>query len=246
MENEEKKNPLKIKPLESSATSHKSPPLMEAIELKHPFSILIAGATGSGKSCLLLNLLMNPNMFFQYFDKIYLIGATARSDDSFEHLGLRDERIITDDFIEQLKEITDEQRLIVEKKGIKESPKMLIIFEDCTANKKLQNSKEFNITITANRHMNTSIIMCVHKLNAMARTARLNSNHLMVFPCTNSEKEILAEEHMTHFYNKKSFMKLIDKAFETSEDDPKPFLWVNTKSKDIKQRFRKNLDTYLY
>jgi hypothetical protein len=65
---------LRIKPLPTRATKVVSPPLMEDVDLKHPFSLAVYGMTGSGKTVGVLNLVTNPHMYGEYFDEMYLFG----------------------------------------------------------------------------------------------------------------------------------------------------------------------------
>ncbi len=48
----------------------------EHIIAKHPFRAVMSGCSGSGKSCLLLNLLSNKRMYANYFDIIFIVRVT--------------------------------------------------------------------------------------------------------------------------------------------------------------------------
>jgi len=235
---------LDIKPLKTKASKHSSPPTMEAIGIKHPFSMGIFGASGSGKTVLTCSLLLKKNMFYRYFDNVYLITPTGSSDDTFDLLKLPKENIITDNFIPELKKIIEEQEKQVQSKGILEADKTCVIFEDLTSLKKLMNSSEFLKAFVQNRHLNMSCIAVCHKYRALNRTARLNCNHHIFFPMSNSERAIIAEENMTSKWHKKSFNDMIDVAFTPDRRSQRPFLHINNKSNQD-ERFRKNFTTIL-
>jgi hypothetical protein len=233
-----------IKPFPVKAKKMKSPKMMEQLGIKHPFSIGVFGCSGSGKTVCVCNMFTNKNMFRHFFDQVYLFSPTGSADDTFKHLGLGDERIITDDMIPKLQEIVEEQKNEVETKGIDKARKIALILEDLTSCKKLMNSKSFLQAFVQNRHLNISTIACCHKYNALNRTARLNCNHCFIFPCTLSEKKIIAEDNQTANFDKKSFMAMMDSSFEPEKGMIKPFLHINRKA-DIPNRFRKSFKKIL-
>ena len=236
---------LKIRPLPTRAARLRSPPLMEHIDLKHPFSLAVYGMTGSGKTVAVLNLLTNPAMYGGgFFDEMYLFSATGKSDDSFDALELKKNHIITDDMISKLKKIIATQKRDVERRGIDRAKKVCIIFEDLTANRKLMNSPDFIKAFVQNRHLSCSTIACCHKFNALIRTARMNANHHWLFPCSESEVSRVVDEHQPPALTKKQFEELIRYAFEATEDMPRPFLWINLKV-PTQTRFRKSLEEVL-
>ena len=106
------------------------------------------------------------------------------------------------------------------------------------------NSSAFLQAFVQNRHLNMSCIAVCHKYNALVRTARLNCNHAMLFPCTGSEKKILQDEHSTYLIEGKAFDRMLNEAFTPEKDMPRPFLHINGKS-PIEQRFRKSFSYVL-
>jgi hypothetical protein len=69
---------LKIVPLPTKASKIQSPPLMDEVTLKHPFSLAVYGMTGSGKTVAVLNLLTHPQMYGQYFDEVFIFSGQIR------------------------------------------------------------------------------------------------------------------------------------------------------------------------
>lgn len=235
---------LRIKPLPTKATKLQSPPFMEEVDLKHPFSLAVYGMTGSGKTVAVLNLLTNPHMYGEYFDEVYLFSATGKSDDSFDALELKKNNVITDQMIPKLAKIIESQKRAVERKGIDKAKKVCVIFEDLTANRKLMNSPDFIKAFVQNRHLSMSTIACCHKFNALIRTARMNANHHFLFPCSESEVSRIVDEHQPPGLKKQEFLGLIQHAFEPTEEQPRPFLWVNLKV-PTNIRFRKSMEEIL-
>jgi hypothetical protein len=217
---------------------------MEEVDLKHPFSLAVYGMTGSGKTVAVLNLLTNPHMYGEYFDEMYLFSATGKSDDSFDALRLKKKNIITDQMIPKLKKIIDSQKKEVERKGVDKAKKVCVIFEDLTSNRKLMNSPDFIKAFVQNRHLSMSTIACCHKFNALVRTARMNANHHWLFPCSESEVSRIVDEHQPPELRKREFVGLIQHAFEATEEQQRPFLWINLKV-PTNIRFRKSMEEIL-
>jgi hypothetical protein len=232
---------LQIKPLPTRAKNISCPPLMEQVNLKHPFSLSVFGSTGSGKTVAVLNLLTNPNMYGGYFDEVYLFSVTGKSDDSCDALDLKPSNIITDSMISKLDSLMKKQQKAVESKGIDKAKKVCILFEDLTANKKLMESDSFLKSFVQNRHLSISTIACCHKYHALNRTARLNSNHAWVFPATDSEVNRICDEAQPPTLKKAEFIQLINYCFESTPDNTHPFLWMNVKE-PYSTRFRKSLE----
>ena len=233
---------LEIKVMETDAHKHENPPLMEGINLKHPFSVSVFGNTGSGKTVLTLNLLTNKHMFGEYFDEVHLFGLTARSDSSWEVLKLPD-KFIHDkphSLISDLRALLNERKADVKRVGVHKSKKVCIVFEDATANRKLLNSAEYIESYVQNRHYGISVIACCHKYHAQTRVCRLNSNHIMLFPATPSEINRLCSELQPSFLSKKEFIDAIRHCFEPDEECSHPFMWLNFKSPE-RERIRKTL-----
>lgn len=234
-------NHLKIEPFKVNSHKIEVPKLAKEIGLIHPFSIGVFGCSGSGKTVLTCQLIYKDNLYRKYFDKIYIFSPTGAVDDTLQYLKIKDEFIITDNMIEKLDELIEQQTNEVEDKGLLDADKILIIFDDLTSQKKLMNSPQFMKCSIQNRHLNISSIFICHKYNSLLRTVRLNVNHLMIFPCSLSEQKIIIDEHTTPNLTLKQMSEIIKYAFKKSSDNPKPFLWINLKT-DFDKRFKKNLD----
>ena len=237
-------HPLQIKPLETKATKEVNPPMMEAIGLKHPFSMGIFGLPGSGKTILCCQLLCNKNLFYQYFDKIYLFSHTARTDDTFKHLGIPDDQIFSDNMIEELDKIIQKQKPIVEDKGILESDRICCVFEDLTANTKLMRSKPFIQTFVEFRHFNMSPIAVCHSYKSLIKVCRISTHNKMFFPCNQTESECIREDNQVYGMCKNNFNAMLKEAFTPEPDNSHPFLHINNKV-PAPIRFRKSLTTIL-
>ena len=218
---------------------------------KHPFRLILTGRSGSGKSNLLVNL-MKKSIFYGrtdaddektgYFDLVFLFSPTAGiGDDLITHLDIPSQRIYTDPstFLVRLNHIFETQDALIKSNGIAKSPKILCIFDDIQSATKFMNSDSFTKLFIAGRHSNISIIVAIQSWTRLPRVLRLQASNIMLFPSSNSEIELLADEYTPPGFNKREFMSLV--MYATSE--PYNFLHINNQAHDNK--YRKNLDAVL-
>ena len=219
----------------------------EGIVPKHPFRLLISGASGSGKSNLLLDLLTCKKKFHSYFDIIFIISPTCgKLDDSYNLLvekmkqGRTKLFMINDLDPAQVKHIMTINKKIIEKKGAHKSPKILIVYDDIISDVKFMNSKPFKQSFVASRHYNASVVICTQKYNAVPRVARLQASHVCYFRGNQSEDERIIDEFCPPKYTKREFEEVLNHATRK----PYSFLYVNT-FLPFRVRYRECLHTIL-
>jgi hypothetical protein len=241
---EESSDLLKIIKFDTNKSKIKLRPLQEQkIIPAHPFRLLLVGRSGSGKSMNLCNLMTRPHMYgrtqpnnkkSQYFDDlIWLFSPTAECDDLANHLDLDEQKIITDEklFTPVLEHILKVQKGIIDKKGLLDSPRICLVFDDIQSAEKFLKSPKFTATYIAGRHYNISTITCCQSWTRLP---------LMLYPSSGSEVELLADEYTPVNSTKKQFRDLIKYATK----EPYSFLHINNQTK-IKDRYRKCLDSVL-
>jgi hypothetical protein len=201
----------------------------------------ICGRTGSGKSQLLLNLMLRPEFYGKkngkhYFHEIHVFSPTAKSDDIYEALELPDENLHVDLNTAELREIMDTQKEDIEKKGIDKCKRICIIYDDVQGNPRFLRSPEFKESVVANRHNNFTVFILGQSYKHIPRQVRLQSRYIFFFQGSNNEREIIAEEVAAPGLTKQEMLELVDFATE----DEYAFLYVNL-NENFKRRYRKNL-----
>lgn len=194
---------------------------------KHPFSMLLVGKSGSGKSnCLIWTL---NELYKKYFERIVVIGATVKSDEMYDAIDetIDDKDKISDNLVSECRRVLEERQAEVESKGVTNCSRMLVILEDCTSERKLQASQAFTKLFVQLRHLGASVICCAHKLRAIPRVCRLNAVALLVFPLDRSDTKILIEEYCSMYLNKKEFAGLLKHCWEPTDEFVRPFLYYN-------------------
>ena len=241
------KNPLKVSVFSTNKSKVSTRPLHEDhIVPKHPFRMVLSGASGSGKTNLLLHLLTTGDIYKNYFDVIIIISPTAgKLDDSYAALAEGNPksviRIVNDLDPDVIEKIMDVSKKIILEKKVHKSPKLLLVYDDVIGDKKFMNTKSFLHSFIASRHYNASVIICTQKFNAVPRTCRIQANSVIYFKGGNSERLTLAEEFCPAGYTKREMEEIIDHCTK----EPYSFLFWNGQAQHGEQ-IRKGLETVLF
>lgn len=216
----------------------------EHLQNKHipgfPTTVVAVGEPGSGKTNCLMNLLTREDMWKGFYDRIYYLGPTIKSDKLYQHLNIPKDQIVTEqeEFIPKLVEWTTRQVEEVERDAAK-APKCLFIFEDITSYyHTAQSSPDFAKCFNTIRHHKASAYANIHKLKALNRTARMACRHVMVWPVNKSEIMQLYDDYGPKNLSKWDFMVLCKHAWTPDPQNEKPFLYIN-KYADESERFRR-------
>jgi len=238
---------LKITPFKTDKDKIKLRPLMEDCTIpKFPQSILIVGASGSGKTTLLQNLMLKDDMYKGYHNLSFLFARTGHLDDALKSLKIKKSHVITkeDDMIKTVKIIFDSQTKNIENMAIHQAPKILLIFEDLTTNKKLIRNPVFQSLWTMGRHLNIQVISMIHKYKALDRESRLNAMNLIYFRGSGDETMQLVDDFTPPGHTKKEFLQMVDYATNPDKDSKHNFLYMCNKL-PFKIRYRKNFEIIL-
>src|SRR4051794_34153305 len=71
-----------------------------------PSTILFVGRPDSGKTNVLMNLLLGEQFWFGFYDKIYFCGPTVKNDKLYQNVKVSEEQIVTnqEDFLPKLED----------------------------------------------------------------------------------------------------------------------------------------------
>ena len=208
---------------------------------KHPFRFLLSGASGSGKTTVLLNLLkrfyINDDSS-SYFDEIYAIGPTVKFDDMWKELDLDDEHLIEKPTTEVLEKIYNDAEEEVKERGIDQSDKILIVFEDIISHAKFMRSTEFLKAYVMGRHFGISVMVCTQSFTKVPRACRLQCTQIAFFPSSQSEMKLMNEEFCPPHTTRRTFFDVMHYATTPDAEDEYPFLYIDHPAKP-EDRFRK-------
>lgn len=205
-----------------------------------PTTVVVIGEPGSGKTNLLMNLLTRKDLWNGFYDRIYLLGPTVKTDKLYQAIKIPDSQKVTDEaeFIPKLTEWVDEQKARV-KDNPSSAPKTLFLFEDFTSYREtVQLHPNFRKCFNAIRHHKATAYANIHKITALERTARLNCRHVIVFPVNKTEQDQLHKDYSVSGLGREDFYILCDDAWAPDDSTEKPFLYIN-KYAPPETRFRK-------
>ena len=204
----------------------------------HPYRILIIGASGSGKTNALLNLINNqPDI-----DKIYLY-AKDPYEKKYQYVINKREKVRLDHFNDPREYSNDMQDVDknIEDYNPEKKRKIILVFDDMITDM-INKKKKLNPIVTelfmSGRKLNISFAFITQSYFKVLKDVRLNSTHFFILKIRNKrELQQVALNHSSDI-DFKDFIKIYKKC--TSE--PYSFLVNDTTlpSEDL-LRFRKNL-----
>lgn len=204
---------------------------------RHPFRLTVVGASGSGKTNLIANLLSRTEFYDGYFDKVYVFSPTVNVDKIWRSVNITKAYEDFTNFSKDLKEILDVQAHNVEMKGIKRAPRVMICIDDFAEIKQVANAEPMKTLFTKSRHWNISAILGTQKYKALDRFVRLNSSDVILFAPINEGELTQMSEELSKFMKKKQFINLV----ETTTSEPYQFLYIRTYEQKDK-RYRKGFN----
>tara|TARA_R110001599_G_scaffold259421_1_gene459951 strand:+ start:136 stop:909 length:774 start_codon:yes stop_codon:yes gene_type:complete len=189
---------------------------------------IISGASGSGKTNLLINLLKSNKTtkdkkhkmsYRNMFDNIVFVSPSANT--------IKDSPLETIDDSQKFTQLNDEVFEMVEElsnDGVEDEKHTLLILDDVSSQLRLkENEKQLNQIIKNRRHMNLSIWIVGHKATDLSPSLRSNANMLFLFkPKSMKEKIAIQEEYM--MMKKSEADAVMDAAYKTRFD----FLLIDT------------------
>ncbi len=252
---------LEIKPMKTKKNLILNRELMEKnIIMPHPSNTIISSGPGSGKSCLIYNLLHEPIFYGPsyelldedqkkkgpkpYFDAIFLFLPSG--DDAYDPLIKKNiilpQHVCIRPSEADLNRVLDQQKnLIAEVHDISKSPKILFIFDDCVKERKLLMSKSFLEIFTTARHLNASCIVTSQYLNLVPKSIRQACDVLISFKLNRAEMEILSDQYCPPLMPKQKFKEMIHNTTKDTPNNKHNFLMIFRKISDINMKFRQNI-----
>ena len=189
---------------------------------------IISGASGSGKSNLIVNLLKSnkttkdkkhKKSYRNAFDNIILVSPSAHTikDSPLENIS-DDQKFgsISEEVFELVDSMTDD--------AIQENKHTLLILDDISSQLRMkENEKILNQLIKNRRHLNLSIWIVTHKSTDASPALRSNANLIFLFrPKTTREIDTIQSEYM--MMSKQRADEIMNAAYKDRYD----FLLIDT------------------
>ena len=208
---------------------------------------IISGASGSGKSNLIVNLLRSNKItkdkkaklsYRKMFDKVIFVSPSAHTIKDSPLEKIADDQKFTElnhEVFGMLEDIGDE--------AVEDDKHNLLILDDVSSQLRTrENEKILNQAVKNRRHKNLSIWIVGHKVTDLAPALRSNANLIFLFkPKTNKEINTIQEEFM--LMPKKQADEIMNTAYKSRYD----FLLIDTSLRESADfRFFRNFNELVF
>ena len=199
-----------------------------------PFLLCCVAPSQSGKSTVLLNIVLNPLFgYYDYFDTIYYFSPTVEFDKTLTGVMEEKKKIITITESDDLDNISGFVSEIIEEQK-KNDENILMIFDDCVGY--FSNDSYLSFLSLKYRHFRTSLIFTSQNFRSIPLKVRVNSGYFLIWKLFN-HKEIdkIMEEIGENFEDFKFY-------YEYATEQKYNFLYIDNNRK----RLYKNFDELIY
>ena len=239
--------PIKLKEYEVKQSKYN-------VVSKLPMRAVILGPSGSGKSSLLQNFILD--IYHKCFSRIYIFSPSINVDYQTwqpvkdmitkEITNNDDEVFYFDHYNEEaLLNIITTQRKIIEYQKKQNHNKLfsiLIVVDDFADDVKFsRNSKLLHSLFTRGRHSQISTIVATQKFNALSPIIRVNASDLYVFRLRNYSDLQAFMDEVSAIAPKDVILEM----YKLATDEPFSFLTVKLTSKDKNKIFMIRFDKQL-
>lgn len=174
---------------------------------KNAFISIICGRRNSGKTSLLIKMLLHPQLLKGKFDAVFLINPTYLLDHKYSIIKFTEVYTEFDtEIIESIKNFCLEQTLLDPKKNF------LLILDDCISHEDFKSNQSYNILneLACNsRHINLSVIVLTQVFKGVSLTMRRQADYVIFFNNKNHE-ELSSLYDEFGIGTKKDFMELLN------------------------------------
>jgi GTPase SAR1 family protein len=209
--------------------------------LQPPFSLLLVGPAGSGKSTAIIRMIYgnkkrkcddkkstHHKFYRHHFDRIFIFSPTFSLDPKGHKCKIPEDQIFDEPemYEEVITEILAGQQADIEADGKEEADDILMIFSDLAGTKLFSQKKGIMNKLAFNRrHFNVSLLIDSQGLRQINNAFRENLSGIMLFAGISNKKELekLHEEYLGR-YSKDEAKEILDYVFKDSQFN---FLFIN-------------------
>jgi hypothetical protein len=215
------------------------------ILLKPPFRLLITGRSNSGKTNLLINLLIKESFYATTFDNIFVWSPTAIRDPTWRYVRLNNENYHKSYDERDLKRHVNDCNIINDARVAQGLPplKFLFVFDDCGAEKiKQKNYQNTFDELQMNcRHGSISVIVALQNICSASTPTKTNVDGVIIFETPNySQKRQIYEDY--------GFGKfwIFEQVLSFATREPYSFLYINRQgpNQQFFKKFKEPIDIF--
>lgn len=184
-----------------------------------PFLTVLSGQRNTGKTTLLLNLLMRDIFYLHKFDHIVFFCPTYYLQVKFRAIKLPSEQIHTEFSEDTLTDVIEEAKARHSNASGFDPVHTLIVLDDCVSEDGFKKSPGLNMLATSGRHWNISVIILTQYITGVGTVVRKNCDGVFQFYTDSAiEARSLWESYGGH---------RTEKEFRLMMAQHKPFIMFN-------------------
>ena len=214
-------------------------PLIEEHQTEHPlqhkhlpdpakkFRALIVGASHSGKSLMVLNMLQREDFGYRdwFQDEIFIVSPTIGLDSTWNQIDLPKYHKM-----DSWKDSTMNQLL---KYSVKQPRGILLVLDDLAASDCTNAHKDQMLSkiMMTGRHYGVSLFLMTQKYNSVSTRVRANASHVMTFalPTTSEMKLFLSDN---------SDVPNVERCYQTATSVPYGFMYIDRSTGGRKKAYQ--------
>ena len=202
------------------------------VKLKHPFSLVLAGASGSGKTRLMKDIILNSRRIIEPAIEHVIWFYTSEQHDVFNEIAktLGNDRV---EFVRGLPvDASIEEKYIMGRHGPK-----LIIIDDLMS--EANTRQDVNHLFTRGRHLDTSIAFLVQNFHNKGKYMRENTLNADYIVLLKNPRDTTIVSHLAQQMGQR---KLVMDSYEKATKEPFTYLFVDLRmGTDERLRLRGDL-----
>lgn len=187
---------------------------------KLPTLLYLCGHRGAGKSYTLIQLLLNPALYHQKFDKIFVFSPSlddVADGNLFDLLQLPDSQLFSKFDEKKLKQIMKLKRR-------RPDEQWAVIMDDIIGDTEFKNSELSRNICLNGRHLGISMIVTSQRSTLGSTSLRTNADGCFFWrPRSANEIEAIFKDSCINGINRKQFTKLL----MDNTKNPHDFLFIN-------------------
>lgn len=216
---------------------------------QHPFRIILVAPSGTGKTTILVNFVLRPEFYFDYFNEIYIISPSIYTD--YKWKPVRDtfpeedkHKFLFESFDSTvIARIVENQRTIIrELDGEKDlAPRILLIFDDILAERlfRTNSTGPLEDLFARGRQLNISIIVSSQFYKEISTRARDNPTNIVLMNIGRNKNELTKiSEELSGPISDKQFNALWKWMMDPNNPHDFMHIWVEYHQPDMRFRHR--------
>lgn len=187
-----------------------SPNIPKPFPNQHSF-IVLCGASRSGKTSMMINMLTDRNLYCQVFENVMVVMPLSSMNSMKKNIfeGLEDHKKFHDLDPQTLENILGQLEVYSDM-----GENSLIVFDDVTSSLKDRSVQKLLSQIIANRrHLKCSVLLAVQWYNSIPLNLRKQINVMIMFAPKNFKEVRNVAEEMTK-YEPDEFKRVVDYCFD--------------------------------